>query len=55
MRRSWTPSIVPNGPDQTFCIVVNNYGEIGLAFAETDVGEAGSRNHHQRPDVRPIQ
>ena len=37
MRRSWTPAIVPNGPDQTFYIVVNNYG----AFAETDVGEAG--------------
>jgi hypothetical protein len=40
MRRSWTPSIVPNGPDQTFYIVVNNYGELGPAFAETDVGEA---------------
>ena len=40
MRRNWTPSIVPNGPDQTFYIVVNNYGELGPAFAETDVGEA---------------
>jgi hypothetical protein len=41
MRRSWTPSIVPNGPDQTFYIVVNNYGELGPAFAEIDLGEAG--------------
>jgi hypothetical protein len=40
MRRSWTPSIVPNGPDQTFYIVVNNYGKLGPAFAETDLGEA---------------
>jgi hypothetical protein len=40
MRRSWTPSIVPNGPDQTFYIVINNYGEFGPAFAETDLGEA---------------
>ena len=40
MRRSWTPSIVPNGHDQTFYIVVNNYGKLGPAFAETDLGEA---------------
>ena len=40
MRRSWTPSIVPNGHDQTFCIVINNYGKLGPAFAETDLGEA---------------
>jgi hypothetical protein len=40
MRRSWTPSIVPNGPDQTFYIVINNYAKLGPAFAETDVGEA---------------
>ena len=40
MRRSWTPSIVSNGPDQTFYIVINNYGTLGPAFAETDVGEA---------------
>jgi len=40
MRRSWTPSIVPNGPDQTFYIVINNYGTLGPAFAETDLGEA---------------
>jgi hypothetical protein len=40
MRRNWTPSIVPNGPDQAFYIVVNNYGELGPAFAETGVAEA---------------
>ena len=40
MGRNWTPSIVPNGHDQTFYIVVNNYGKLGPAFAETDVGEA---------------
>jgi hypothetical protein len=37
MRRSWTPSIVPNGHDQNFHIVVNNYGKLGPAFAETDL------------------
>ena len=40
MGRNWIPSIVPNGPDQTFYIVINNYGTLGPAFAETDLGEA---------------
>jgi hypothetical protein len=40
MGRNWTPSIVPSGHDQTFYIIVNNYGELGPAFAETDLGEA---------------
>jgi hypothetical protein len=40
MRRSWTPSIVAEGPDQTFYIVINNYGTLGPAFAETGVAEA---------------
>jgi hypothetical protein len=41
MRRTgWTPSIVPNGHDQTFYLVINNYGKLGTAFAETDVAEA---------------
>ncbi|HTG13965.1 MAG TPA: hypothetical protein VK747_01725 [Blastocatellia bacterium] len=40
MRRSWTPSIVPNGHDETFYLVINNYGTLGPAFAETDLGEA---------------
>jgi mannose-6-phosphate isomerase-like protein (cupin superfamily) len=38
MRRTgWTPSIVPNGHDQTFYLVINNYGKSGAAFAETGV------------------
>jgi hypothetical protein len=40
MGPSWTPSIVPNGHDQTFYIDINNYGTLGPAFAETDLGEA---------------
>ena len=40
MGRNWPPSIVPNGHDQNFYIVVNNYGKLGPAFAETDLGEA---------------
>jgi hypothetical protein len=41
MRRSWTPSIVPNGADQTVYLtvylVVDDYGRLGRAFCETDV------------------
>jgi hypothetical protein len=34
MRRTgWTPSIVPNGHDQTFYLVINDYGKSGTAFA----------------------
>ena len=40
MRRNWTPSIVPNGHDQTAYLVINNFGKLGTVFAETDVGEA---------------
>jgi hypothetical protein len=40
MNRGWTPSIVPNGHDQTVYLVINNYGKSGTAFAETDVGES---------------
>jgi hypothetical protein len=40
MRRSWTPSIVPKGDDQNFYLVINNYGKLGPAFAETDIAEA---------------
>ncbi len=29
MRRSWTPSIVPNDNDQTVYLVVNNFGNLG--------------------------
>jgi hypothetical protein len=37
MRGSWTPSIVPKGHDQTFYLLINNYGQSGAAFAETDL------------------
>jgi hypothetical protein len=40
MGRSFVPSIVPNGDDQTFYLVINNYAKLGTAFAETDVAEA---------------
>jgi hypothetical protein len=31
------PSIVPNGDDRTYYLVVNAYGKLGIAFVETDV------------------
>jgi hypothetical protein len=34
------PSIVPSGHHQNFYLVINNYGNFGPAFAETDVSEA---------------
>jgi hypothetical protein len=34
MRRSWTPSIVPNGHDQTVYLVLNDFGELGRAYCE---------------------
>ena len=40
MAKAWTPSIVPNGHDQSYYLVVNDYGKLGIAFAETDVAEA---------------
>jgi hypothetical protein len=40
MGRSFVPSIVPSGHDQNFYLVINNYGNFGPAFAETDLGEA---------------
>jgi len=40
MGRSVVPSIVPSGDDQTVYLVINNYGQSGTAFAETDLGEA---------------
>jgi hypothetical protein len=36
----WTPSIVPNGADQTFYLVVDDFGRLGRAFRETDVERA---------------
>ena len=40
MGRSFVPSIVPSGRDQTVYLVINNFGNLGTAFSETDVGEA---------------
>ena len=41
MRKSnWTPSIVPNGDDQTVYIVVDNFGQRGRSYRETDVETA---------------
>jgi hypothetical protein len=38
MRKSgWTPSIVPNGDDQTVYIVLEDFGRNGRAYRETDV------------------
>ena len=34
MRRSWTPSIVPNGHDQTIYLVLNDFGPLGRAYCE---------------------
>jgi hypothetical protein len=34
MRRSWTPSIVPNGTDQTVYLVLNDFGRLGRAYCE---------------------
>jgi hypothetical protein len=34
MRRSWTPSIVPNGTDQTVYLVLNDFGQYGRAYCE---------------------
>ena len=34
IRRSWTPSIVPNGKDQTIYLALNDFGELGRAYCE---------------------
>jgi hypothetical protein len=41
MRGSWTPSIVPNGDDQTVYIVLDNFGNRGCAWR-------GPVDRHQR-------
>jgi hypothetical protein len=38
--RSFVPSIAPNGQDQTVYLVINNFGNLGAAFSETDVDKA---------------
>ena len=40
MARSVVPSIVPSGDDQTIYLVINNFGNLGTAFPETDVDKA---------------
>ena len=40
MDRSFVPSIVPSGHDQTDYLVINNFGNLGAAFPETDVDKA---------------
>ena len=34
--RNWTPSIVPNGNDQTVYLVADDFGKNGRAWRETD-------------------
>jgi hypothetical protein len=40
MRRSRTPSIVPNDTDQTVFFVLDDFGRLGRAYRETDVERA---------------
>jgi hypothetical protein len=40
MRRSWTPSIVPNGTHQTVYLVLNDFGSLGRAYCETVDGRS---------------
>ena len=41
MRKSnWTPSIVPNGNDQTVYLVADDFGKHGRAWVETDMETA---------------
>jgi hypothetical protein len=40
MDRSFVPSIVPSGHDQTLYLVVSNFGNLGTTFPETDVDKA---------------
>jgi hypothetical protein len=37
MRTRWTPSIVPHGDDQNVYLVVDDFGEAGRVFRETDI------------------
>ena len=40
MRRSWTPSIVPDGTDQTVYLVIDDFGSNGRAYREADADAA---------------
>ena len=45
--RDW-PSIVPGTPEDYY-IVVNHYGRLGTAFAETDLDRADYNHQHCGP------
>jgi hypothetical protein len=36
-RTGWTPSIVPNGEDQTVYLVVDRFGGLGTVYRETEI------------------
>jgi hypothetical protein len=36
----WTPSIVPRGDDQDFCLVIEDLGRLGRVFLKTEVERA---------------
>jgi hypothetical protein len=35
-RTGWTPSIVPNGDDQTVYLVLDDFGRLGRSYRKTD-------------------
>jgi hypothetical protein len=39
MHGSWTPSIVPNGYDETVYLVLDDFGQLGRAFPVDLVGD----------------
>src|ERR1700760_924248 len=40
MRKPWTPSIVPRSDDHNVYIVVNDFGQHGRVYSETDIETA---------------
>jgi hypothetical protein len=34
---NWTPSIVPNGDDETVYLVADDFGDLGRVWRETDI------------------
>lgn len=39
-RIGWTPSIVPDGSDQTIYLVLDDFGRLGRSYRETDPTQA---------------
>ena len=37
---NWTPSIVPGGKDQNVYLVLNDFGNLGRSYLETDENQA---------------